>query len=586
MSSDAGRQMPDSVSTPDFRAILRRRRGPMLIAFVLTLLAAVLTAFLWPPTYISTGKILIEQQELPPDLVRTTITSYADQRIQVISQRVMTTENLLRIVRNYDLYASERKRKGREAIIEKLRSDIKFHTISADVIDPRQGRPVQATIAFSLGYASRSPEVAARVANELSTLFLNENLQSRKQLTEEASAFLSDESGKLGANIAMLESRIAEFKAKHVENLPEHGGLNIQLLNRADDDRRALEARISALEQNLVYLDAQLDQINKEASVYTSTGERVMSPTDQLKILRSQLTRVSANHKPDWPEVVSLKRAIAAMEAAGVNAPSDNDRARLLADTQGKLAVARERLGPEHPDVRSLERLVATLTAPSADNAVIAEKPVEPPDNPLYIQMSAQRQAAINERDALLRQRKDLAVRVAALEGRLISSPGIEREFAALLRDLDNEQLEYREVRQKQMDAQLAQNLEEGRKGERFSLIEPPLAPEEPTSPNRRLLLVLGAVLSLALAVGIAALLEAMDASIRGRQQLSSLLAVPPLAVIPWIENEVQRASRIRRRRYALVGSMVTVLLSVAAIHVLYRPLDVLWAIAMRRLGA
>jgi hypothetical protein len=155
-----------------------------------------------------------------------------------------------------------------------------------------------------------------------------------------------------------------------------------------------------------------------------------------------------------------------------------------------------------------------------------------------------------------------------------------------MARELDGAQIRYREVHQKQMEAQLAQNLEAERKGERFTLIEPPVAPEEPASPNRKLVLVLGVVLALALAVGMAALLEATDQRIHSRNEIASLLTVPPLAVIPWLENAAQRAAHRRRQRFALLGSVAAFVLAIVAIHYLYRPLDVLWAVAMRRLGA
>src|SRR5262245_45454334 len=189
-------------------AIWRRRRWPMLIAFTVTLAGALLAAFLWPPTFVSTGTILIEQQEVPVDLVRSTISSFADQRIQMINQRVMTSENLMGIVQKFDLYTDLRKRRGREAILDRIRSDIKFGSIKASVIDPRQGRPVEATIAFSLGYQSRSPQTAALVANELSSLYLQENLESRKRLADQAASFLSDEGDKLSKRIAELEGTL------------------------------------------------------------------------------------------------------------------------------------------------------------------------------------------------------------------------------------------------------------------------------------------------------------------------------------------------------------------------------------------
>ncbi len=185
-----------------------------------------------------------------------------------------------------------------------------------------------------------------------------------------------------------------------------------------------------------------------------------------------------------------------------------------------------------------------------------------------------------------MRKRDDLADNVAKLEGRLASAPGVEKDYMTLARELDSTQVKYREVRQKQMEAQLAQNLEAERKGERFTLIDPPVAPEEPASPNRRLILVLGVVLALAIAVGIAVLLEVMDQRIHSRNEVASLLSVPPLAVIPWIENAAQRAAQLRRQRYALFGSIAAFALAVVAIHLLYRPLDVLWAVAMRKLGS
>ena len=120
----------------------------MLVAGGVVLLLAVLAAYFWPSTYRSTGTILIEQQEVPEDFVRSAITSYADQRVQVISQRVMTSANLIDIISKYELYPEARRTKAREVIVAAMRKEIKLDMISADVMDPRQGRATKATIAF------------------------------------------------------------------------------------------------------------------------------------------------------------------------------------------------------------------------------------------------------------------------------------------------------------------------------------------------------------------------------------------------------------------------------------------------------
>jgi polysaccharide biosynthesis transport protein len=576
---------PIETNRPQLAAIWRRRRWPMLITLVLILLGSVVAAVAWPPTYVATGTILIEQQELPVDLVRSTISSFADQRIQIINQRVMTSENLLAIVQKWDLYQKERKRRGREKILDMVRSDIKFGSIKASVIDPRQGRPVEATIAFTLSYQSRSPELAARVANELSTLYLQENLESRKQLADQATSFLTDEGDKLSKLIAEKDAQLAQFKRQHINSLPEVSGMNLQLASRADDDKRDVDTQLRSLDQQMVYLQAQLVQVSKTSPVYASTGERIMAPADRLKYLRSEHARLAGAYAPDHPDVLRTKREIDGLASQVSDSGANNERERQLQDASTQLATARQRYSADHPDVKRLERLVATLSEPIG-SAGTSATPQDDADNPAYIQLQSQLQAVAGERASLERKRDDLVQRVAMLEARLASTPGVERDYMALARELDSAQLHYKEVRQKQMEAQQAQSLEMERKGERFSLIDPPVPPDEPASPNRQLILVLGVVLALGFATGIAALLEMTDQRIHGRNAVASLLSVPPLAVIPWIENASQVATRRRRQRYALAGSLASMVGVVIAVHMLYRPLDVLWAMAMRKLGS
>lgn len=574
---------------PQFGAIWRRRRWPMLIVLVVALVCTVTAALVWPPMYVSTGTILIEQQEIPVDLVRSTISSFADQRIQMINQRVMTSENLLGIVQKFDLYKKERKRRGREKILELMRKDIRFGSIKASVIDPRQGRPVEATIAFSLSYQSRSPEVAAAVANQLSTLYQQENLQNRRQLADQATGFLKEEGDRLNKRIQELDEQMAKFKGEHINSLPGSSSVTLQMVSRADDEKHDVDTQLRNLDQQVVFLESQLAQVARTSPVYDSTGVRVMSPSDRLKFLRTQYASLNATYGPDHPDVRRAKREMDGLAAAVAADGEGSDRQRQLQDAQTRLAALRAQGNtPDHPDVKRLERLVAGLSADAADGGAAPDAAAtkEQPDNPAYIQLQTQLEAARTERVSLERKRADLAKQVAMLEGRLASTPGVERDYMALARELDNAQLKYKEVRDKQMEAQLSQNLETERKGERFTLIDPPVAPEEPASPNRQLILVLGVVLGLSLATGLAALLEFTDSRIHGRNAVEGILTVPPLAVIPWMENAAQVAARRRRQRFALAGSIAGVVLFVVGVHLLYRPLDVLWAIAMRRLGS
>ncbi|HTP40132.1 MAG TPA: hypothetical protein VMI92_11225 [Steroidobacteraceae bacterium] len=589
MSSELVATLAPAGTMPFLRplAVVRRRSKIIGVVLAAALVAVTLISLLWPATYLSTGTILIEQQEVPTDFVRSTISSFASQRLQVISQRVMTTTRLMQIIEKYDLYAKERRKKARETIVQRMRDDIHFRTISADVIDPRQGRPVQATIAFSLGYQSRSPEVAARVANELFTLYLNENLVTRKQLAEEATAFLSAEADKLSKQMNELESKLAAFKERHLDDLPEATQLNMQLVNRGDDELRDIDQEMRTIDQQAVYLDAQLAQVNPSASVFTSTGERVMSPSDRLKILRSEYDRAAAIYAPDHPDVVRLKRQIDGLEADASASPADaNDRDRELRQAEAALAQARQRYSGDHPDVVRLQRQVDNLKAASAA-APAAHPQVQPgdADNPVYIQLRTQREVLTTEKKGLQDKRVATEARIHELEGRLEASPGVEQEYTKLRRDLDNVQLQYRDKREKQMEAEVAQSLESESKGERFSPIEPPQVPEEPTSPNRPLIITLGAFMALVVAGATAVALELLDGSVRGATHLSSLLTAPPLAVIPRFESQVAARRRVRRWLILAGSGAAALVLALVLVDVFYRPLDVLWAVIMRKLG-
>jgi len=571
----------------EWLAAFRRRTGLMAIIFFAVLVLVIAIAFLWPATYQASGTILIEQQELPNELVRSTISSYADQRIQVITQQVMTTENLFKIIQKYELYTTERKKKSREYVLQKMKEDVGFKMISADVIDPRSGNPTKATIAFSVSYKNRSADLAARVANELVSLYLQQNIDSRQQRTADATNFLNDEAARLNKDISVQQAMLEEFKQKHINDLPEQSQMNVQLLNRNDDELRDVETRIRSLDQQLVYLDSQLVQISPTSQVYTSTGERVLSPSDRLKFLRTEMARVAGLYAPNHPDVLRMQREIAGLEATTGESVSVTDLQRQLDEARTNLAAAKEKYSADHPDVIKLQRSVnsfeeqivqASKAKPTPDPAITK------PDNPAYIQIKAQREATIAERASLENKRASLKALAADFEKRMANGPAVEREYSTLLRDLENNQLKYREVRQKQLEAEVAQNLETERKGERFTLIEPPLTPTEPASPNRIVIIVLGVILSLGAALATAVLLEMFDGSVRNRRDLELLLSVPPLAVLPWIDTDADRQLRMKRRRYAFAGAVVSVVLASTLVHLFYRPLDVLWQVALRRL--
>jgi uncharacterized protein involved in exopolysaccharide biosynthesis len=569
-----------------FLAAAARRRKSIAITVGVGLLLTLLLAFLIPPKYRSSATVLIEQQELPADLVRSTVTTYADQRVQIISQRVMTTQTLLDIVRRYDLYPGDRDKLAREELVDKMRDDIGLDMISADVIDPRSGMPREATIAFSVSYTSRSPAQASKVANELTTLYLNENLTSRARQAQDATTFLADEGDRLSKRIAELERRLAEFKAANAERLPELAQMNLQLLDRAERDLRDIETREMSLQQQKVFLEAQLAQVSPSSVLMTETGERIMGPHDRLKVLRSQLASTRALYSADHPDVVRIEREIAGLEVeTGSVAADPNEIERQLKEARAELGVAREAYTADHPDIQRLERQLAALEATAGAPQTASRRPTSNPDNPAFIQLTTQLSATDNDLASLRSQRAQLRAQLGNLQRRISTSPQAEREYLELARDYENSQRKYQEIRAKQMEAATSQNLEADRKGERFTLIEPPLPPTRPVSPNRPLILVLGAILSIGAGLGMMYLRETLDATVRGGADMLALLGSAPLALVPAIRTAGEVIAYRRRAKLIMGSGAIALVAFVGAVHFLYRPLDVLWFVMQRRLG-
>jgi uncharacterized protein involved in exopolysaccharide biosynthesis len=581
------KESPTSADTREKLLALWRRRGIFWKVAAVAALATMLLAILLPATYRSTATILIEQQEIPQELVRSVISSYADQRVQVISQRVMTTQNLLSLVERYNLYPKIRERKPREVLLATMREDIGMHMISADVIDPRSGRPTQATIAFSVSYRSHSPEMALKVANELTTLYLNENLTSRTQTSQQTSAFFSEEATREQARMGELDKKLAAFKEKHHDELPELAQINIQTAERTDLDLRDAQNRIAAIDSQRVLLQAQLAQISPNTVVYSDTGQRVFGAEDRLKGLKAQLAGYKARYGPDHPDVISTQREVDGLEKEVKAEDGTADRLRQLTEAKALLASDLEKYSADHPDVVRLNREIASLEkAVQADaNADTQRTERAHADNPVYIQVKGQLDALTVDRESAVKKRDELRAKFDDYEKRLAQSPDVERQFREMARELESAQLKYQEILSKQTEAQVSSNLESERKGEKFTLIEPPQPPEKPISPNRVLILIIGLLASGALGFGAVVLQDSLDASVRGPSDIRHLLQVPALASIPIIVTNADRDRTKRVNRYTWGGSAAGLLAAAVIVHLFVRPLDVVWLGLLQRFG-
>lgn len=557
---------------------LGRRRRMFVLVFSLILLIGSLVALLLPAVYSSRAVILIEQQAIPSELVRSTITSFADQRIQVISQRVMTSQNLSQIVEKYDLYREEKKTETTAQIITKMRDDISLEMISADVVDPRTGRPTEATIAFEIKYRSKNPTLAQRVANELVSLYLNENIKTRNEIAADTATFLTEEASRLATTVGDLETRLAEFKGQHVESRPELEDVTRSLMNRTDLEIAEIDRQASSAAQQKIHLEGELARLRPYRAVDLSGGG---TPLARLQLMESELAAAEARYAGSHPDVVRLRKEVEALRADADPAAARQVLKQQLVEARSRLTNALEQYASEHPDVATAEREVALITKKLEAIPADAE-PV--PDNPLFTSTKARLDAVNAELDSLVAKRALLSQKYEHALQNLMKMPDAEAEYRAINREYETAVAKYREVTAKQMEAKMSESLEAERKGERFTLIEPPALPEEPAEPNRWAIGTLSFVMAVIGGFGFVGVAEATDTRIRGRRDIQELLTAPPLATIPVVLNGTE-TSAAKKKMTLLAAAAIVILVAAMTIHFVVKPLDVAWFMALRKLG-
>jgi uncharacterized protein involved in exopolysaccharide biosynthesis len=574
----------------DYLAILSRRKKQFIIPALVIMVLSVILAISLPSVYRSEATILIEQQEIPVDLVRSTVTSYAGERIQMINQRVMTTANLSKIIDQYKLYEDERKNSSMATIAEEMRGDIGLEMVSADVVDPRSGRPTSATIAFKLSFSHKSPSKAQKVASELVSLYLDENLKRRTESAVETSGFLATESEKLQQKLSEYEAKLATFKEENINNLPELQQLNMKLMERSEGDLDNVELQIRNLEERIVYLSSELAQLSPSSTLYGADGQRILGSEDRLKALRAEFVTLSTRYADTHPDIIKMRREIKALEEE-VGSGGDATELRLkLKEMKAELVSMKESYSVHHPDVKKLQSAV-DATQKELDLALKEGKQEElaatetKPDNPAYIQIQTQLEAAEGELKSLKQSREELKTKLEDFEGRLLKSPQVEREYRELVREYENVSAKYQEIKAKQLQADMAEALEREKKGERFSLIEPPAVPEKPAKPNRMAILFLGFIFSLAGGSGTVAVAEGLSDAVGSTQELMNITGAPPLAVVPYIQTDAERQRYDEIKRRVIIGGVAAIPIVIILFHFFVKPLDVAWFILMRRLG-
>lgn len=487
----------------EYVAMLRRRRWYLLTILPAALFLSVYLAYAIPPLYRSSSTILLEPSSIPAELIQTTVTSYADEQIELVQRRVMTPDRLEALVKEADPYPDRP-----EWSVKDKASQIVADT-EIERVDPITLEVLKVSSAFSIHYNNASPERAALVAQRLSDLFLTYNRQTRRERATETYDFLDAQAKDVESRIADAEHRLAQFRSSNSEALPETQIRNQAAAERAERDLLTYESQTRVAEDRQSALNLQLSKLNP------TMGGTTGNPQAELATLQAQL------------------------------------------------ADARVRYTPDHPDVKRLQRQIEALSAQTGS----APQTTAVPNNPEYLAIRSQLTSVERELAALRAAAGRARSQIYEYQSQLSVAPRVEQEYAELVRQRDLLKGQFQDIQNKLREADLARKLESGQQGARFTQIRAPNVPSTPYSPNRIGIILLGIVLGAALGIGLAALAESADPSVRGVRDLLEVAGVPTIAAVPVLENTQDRRRRAMwRGSYAVAIALATLIVAITVV--------------------
>jgi len=504
-----------TITAADAVYMIRRRVWMLLLPLALISAATAVIARLLPDKYRSETLILVVPQQVPESYVRSTVTTRIEDRLQSIAQQILSRTRLERIIQDFNLYEKERSAGIMEDVVEGMRKDINIQVVKGD--------------AFRVTYSGTEPRTVMRVTERLAGLFIEENLHDREVLADGTNQFLEAQLEDARRRLVEQERKLEEYRRLHTGELPSQ-----------------LESNMQAIQNAQLQIQANVESLNRDR--------------DRQLLLQRQIADVEQQAPTD--------SATVQLASPDGDIPGATPAQQLAAARAG-LAALQRRYKPEHPDVLRMQRVVHELEEKFGADAADPDKQITPAEAERRGRLKdlqsdldqVKRQIALKEADE-----QRLRALVAAYQKRVDVVPTRESELTELTRDYTTMQTMYASLLSKKEESRIAANLERRQIGEQFKLLDPARLAEKPYSPNRLAISLLGMAGGLAGGLLLIALLEYRDASFNTDDEINSVLSLPVLATVPFMQSRDEHR-RARRRRIALnVGCAASFVACVAVV--------------------
>jgi protein tyrosine kinase modulator len=510
----------------DYLRILRRRLKVILVpAAIGALLGYVITLFL-APQYTSTSMILIERPTVPQNLVQTVTTDDLFTRLATMQEQILSRTRLQPLIERYDLYKGERKTSMEDAV-DTMRKAIAVTPVQFDSSMIKTGSKQPTVPGFSISYTADNPRLVQQVCTELTSMFMEENLQQHEQMARGTTDFLSTQVAEAKRALDEQNAKLAAFKSKNLGALPDDQQANLQVLGTLNTQLATVNDQLSRAQQDKAYMQSLLAQqeASWQAAQQSGVADNANPLESQLAKMKQNLAALRGRYTDDYPDVVKLKSDIAQLETQIAQEK-----------TSGQASA------PSQPGKQ----------AQPSENA--ADTNATPPKSIQELR------AQVQQVDILIRtktkQQEQLQKQLKTYESRVQVTPLVEEQFKQLTMGHDAALKFYNSLLASRDQSQMSVDLESRGQGEQFRVLDSPNLPQDPSFPIWWEFALGGLGAGLVLGIGFAALLELGDKAIRDERDVEFYLELPTLALVPSIgaqngRNGKPKAGRKHRKAEA-----------------------------------
>ncbi len=490
----------------DYLAILRRHVWLVVVPPIVLCAAAYLISLAIPNRYTSQTQVLVQAQRVSTDLVPPVISELND-HLASMKEQILSRTRLLPLIQRFNVYSET-------DLSVDSKVQMLHDAITVDPIRPMEGTRSSQLPGFRISVTMGDPHMAQQLCAEITSMFRDENAQSRVAEAEGTTTFLDTELETARQKMNDQDAKLAAFKRNYLGSLPEDVSSTLGMLSGFSAQMDAITQGLDRDQQTKTFTQSMLDQqlSTWKASLNSPTNDA--SPAvmqDQLKRAQEELVQLQSKYTDEWPDVRRKKAEIEQLKK--------------------KIAAALASKPPVVPQDKPTE---AASDGPSMEPAAIQQ---------LRAQIS-QVDLSIREKT---KQQQEVRNKIQSLEARLQLSPGVEQQFRELTRDFQTAQEEYNGLFKQRDTAARGANLEKGQQGEQFTILDPASLPGKPTYPPRLTIAAGGFAGGLALGVGLIMLLEMKDKSLRTEGDVELFLKIPTLALVPVID-----ARSAARKRFGI----------------------------------